>query len=140
MKVEDKNVFAVEEITWMIDTIISLLVGLLCGGSGVALIAGGLPGIVAGVVVSLLVLLLGKNKMQKLMLNTNVPAFLRKVTPMSYFESRIRHISEEVKASFRRSLAEEKNEEIIARMAEDISQQIDTCLLKMAEVVEIPLG
>ncbi|MBQ5951953.1 MAG: Hsp70 family protein [Lachnospiraceae bacterium] len=140
VKVEAKNVFAVEEITWMIDTIISLLVGLLCGGSGVALIAGGLPGIVAGAVVSLLVLLLGKNKMQKLMLNTNVPAFLRKLTPMSYFESRIRHISEEVKASFRRSLAEEKNEEIIARMAEDISQQIDTCLMKMAEVVEIPLG
>ena len=34
----------------------------------------------------------------------------------------------------------DKNDEITARMVEEISQQIERCLGKMAEVVEIPLG
>ena len=140
VRVEARSVFAVEEITWMIDTIISVLVGLLCGGSGVAVISSGLPGIVAGAVLSLLVLRLGKDKMQEMILNANIPGAVRRLTPRKYYENRISHISEEVKESFRHSLATEKNEEITDRMADDISAQIEDCLMKMAEVVEIPLG
>ena len=49
-------------------------------------------------------------------------------------------ISSSVKSSFYESLEQEKNEEITSRMIDEISQQIDQCLIKMAEVVEIPLG
>ena len=44
-----------------------------------------------------------------------------------------------LKANFYESLEEEKNEEITSRMVEEISQQIEQCLTKMAEIVEIPL-
>ena len=37
-------------------------------------------------------------------------------------------------------LEKEKNEEITERMVNEISSQIELCLTKMAEVVEIPLG
>ena len=87
IKVDAKDVFAVEELTWMIDTIISILIGLLCGGSGVALISGGISGVIAG-----------------------------------------------------QTLEKEKNLEITERLVGEISEQIEQCLTKMAEVVEIPLG
>jgi hypothetical protein len=49
-------------------------------------------------------------------------------------------ISRDVKENFYESLEKEKSEEITKRMVEDISGQIEHTLVKMAEVVEIPLG
>ena len=138
--VDSKDIFAVEEITWMIDTIVSIMVGLLCGGSGVAMIAHGLPGIIAGAVISLLVLALGQEKMQSALMKVHIPRAARKVLPRSYFASRLDRISKEVKESLYNNLEQEKNEEITQRLVREISEQIEQCLMRMAEVVEIPLG
>ena len=46
----------------------------------------------------------------------------------------------EVKASFHKNLENEKTEEISSRLVSEISGQIEQCLTRMAEVVEIPLG
>ena len=138
INVEAKNLFAVEEITWLIDATISIVVGLLCGGGGVALIANGLPGIIAGAVISLLILALGKDKMQEMLLNSNIPA--PKVIPRSYLKARLDTISKQVKNNLYEKLEQEKNEEISSRLIKEISVQIESCLTKMAEVVEIPLG
>ena len=94
IKVDARDVFAVEEITWMIDTIISILVGLLCGGSGIALISGGISGIVAGAMLSLMVLILGMDKMEEALMNVNIPLPLRKIVPRSRITSRLDRISE----------------------------------------------
>ncbi|MBR4162265.1 MAG: Hsp70 family protein [Solobacterium sp.] len=140
IRVEAKDVFALKEITWMIDTVVSLLVGFLCGGSGIAMIANGVPGILAGAVISLMVLALGKNKMQEAFLNANIPHIARKMFPKKYFEARLDVISDEVKKGLYANLEQEKNEVITERLIKDISEQIEICLTKMAEVVEIPLG
>lgn len=140
INVEAKNLFAVNEITWLIDATISIVIGLLCGGGGIALIANGLPGIIAGAVVSLLILALGKDKMQEMLLNSNIPAPVRKVIPKSYLKARMDYISKQVEDNLYEKLEQEKNQEISQRLAKEISVQIESCLTKMAEVVEIPLG
>ena len=140
INVEAKNLFAVNEITWLIDATISIVVGLLCGGGGVALIANGLPGIMAGAIVSLLILALGKDKMQEMLLSSSIPTPVRKMVPKSYLKARLDTISEQVKENLYEKLQQEKNEEISSRLIKEISAQIETCLTKMAEVVEIPLG
>ena len=140
INVEAKNLFAVNEITWLIDATISIVVGLLCGGGGVALIANGLPGIMAGAIVSLLILALGKDKMQEMLLSSSIPTPVRKMVPKSYLKARLDTISEQVEENLYEKLQQEKNEEISSRLIKEISAQIETCLTKMAEVVEIPLG
>jgi hypothetical protein len=50
------------------------------------------------------------------------------------------NISSSVKESFYESLEQEKNDKIRERMVEEISSQIQHTLVKMAEIVEIPLG
>ena len=140
IRVDARNVFAVEEITWTIDSVISLMVGLLCGGSGVAFISGGPTGILAGMTISILVLALGKNKMEKALLKADLPNVVRKLVPKDSFKSRMDSISETVRKNLYQSLEREKNEEIMERMVSEISEQIEQCLTRMAEVVEIPLG
>lgn len=140
VRINAKDVFAVEEITWLIDSIISIIVGLICGGSGLALIASGPTGIFAGMMISILVLALGKEKMEELLLKTDLPRPLRKIVPKNTIESRLDAISAEVRANLYHSLENEKNDEITERLITEISSQIEECLTKMAQVVEIPLG
>ena len=140
VRIDAKDVFAVEEITWLIDSIISLVVGLLCGGSGVALITSGPIGIFAGMMLSILVLALGKEKMEELLLKTDLPRPLRKLLPKNTIEARLDAIASEVRTNLTHTLENEKNDEITEKMVNDISEEIEECLIKMAEVVEIPLG
>ena len=138
--VDSRNVLAVEEITWLINAIVSVLCGLLCGGSGVALIAGGLPGIMAGIAISLLLLLLGKNKVQETVMDAKLPMILRRAIPKRFFDSRIGTIKERVKQAFYENLQTEQGDKIRERLIKDISGEIEQCLTKMADVAEIPLG
>ena len=140
IKIDVKDVFAVEEITLLIDSIISIIVGLICGGSGVALLFEGPAGILAGIIASLIILVLGKDKMEGAILQMDIPKAMRRLVPKNTFESRKESISAEVKKNFQENVEKVKNDEISRRMVEEISQQIDQCLTKMAEVVEIPLG
>ena len=140
VKVEARDLFAVSEITWMIDTIVSILIGLLCGGSGIAVIAGGPEGIIAGIIVSLLVLALGQETMQNALLNANLPKIARHLVPKGSIDARMEKLSEEIKAKLYDDLEKEKNEEITERLVKEISEQIEVCLTKLAEVVEIPLS
>ena len=140
VKIDARNVFALEEITWMIDSIISVIVGLLCGGSGVALISGGPVGIIAGALISLLVLFLGKGKMEEALLSVDLPRPMRKLVPKHSLEGRMDTIAASVRKNLFDSLEKEQNDEITDRMTEEVSAQIEACLTRMAEVVEIPLG
>ena len=138
--VNAKDVFAVEEITLMIDSIISIFVGLLCGGSGIALISSGAGGMIAGAMISLLVLFLGKGKMEEGLLKVKLPKPIRRLVPKNAFRSRMDSVSASVKGRFYENLEKNKNEEITKRLVNEISVQIEQCLTRMAEVVEIPLG
>ena len=140
VKIEARDVFALEEITWLIDSVISVMVGLLCGGSGVALISGGPAGIIAGAAASLLILALGKDKMEEMLLKADLPVPMRKLVPKNAFRNRMDSISSSVRQNLYDSLEGEKNEEITRRMSDEIALQIEQCLSRMAEVVEIPLG
>lgn len=137
---ETRNIFGVDQLTFLINAIISILVGLLCGGSGIALIASGLKGIAAGTVLSLMVLLLGQEKMEEQVMKMDAPKAVRRLVSRRQFQYRIHKAAPDVKARFYSSLEKEKNAEISGSMADQIARQIEQFLGKMAEVVEIPLG
>ncbi|MBQ5960634.1 MAG: Hsp70 family protein [Firmicutes bacterium] len=140
IQLDAKKVFAVEEMTWLMNTIVSVLIGLLCGGGGVALISSGITGILSGAAISLLVLFLGKKAIQKAFLDAKIPKPIRKLIPRGYFAGRIHTITKEIKEKLMATLETDKNDEITERLGREISEQIDGFLTRMAEVVEIPLG
>ena len=140
VRVNARDVFAVEELTWMVNAIISILVGLLCGGSGIALISSGFSGIIAGAMLTLLLLFLGKETMESAVMHADIPTLVRRLVPRGYFEARMEKISGEVKKTCFENMEKDKSEEVTRRMIGEISSQIEECLMRMAEVVEIPLG
>ena len=140
IKVDAKNIFAVEEMTFLIDSIVTAIVAILISAIDLIPFMAGPEGVIIGVIASAVVLILGKDKMQDRLLTSEIPKAVRKLVPKNTFRIRMDSICADVKETFYESLEKEKNDEITARMVEDISGQIEHTLVKMAEVVEIPLG
>lgn len=140
IKVDAKNIFAVEEMTFLIDSIVTAVVAILVAAIDIVPFMAGPEGVLIGIVAAAVVLVLGKEKMQAKLLSSDIPKAMRMLVPRNTFRSRMDSISSDVKASFFESLQKEKNEEITSRMVDEISGQIESTLVHMAEVVEIPLG
>ena len=84
-KVDARSVFAGDALAGaaiFVESVISVIVGLLCGGSGMALIAEGPVGIAIGVISSLLLFtvgrLLGKEAVDEKIMNMKLPLFIRR--------------------------------------------------------------
>ena len=84
-KVDAKSVFAGDTLAgaaFFVESIISVIVGLLCGGSGMALIAEGPVGIAIGVISSLLLFtvgrLLGRDALDQKIAQMNLPLLIRR--------------------------------------------------------------
>ncbi|MGX8773884.1 MAG: Hsp70 family protein [Bacillota bacterium] len=140
IKVDAKELFAITEMTILIDSIVTALLAILMSTLSFIPFFADPSGIMVGIITSIVVLFLGKDKMQEKMLSADIPKPMRKLVPKSAFSSRMDNISSSVKEAFYESLEQEKNDEISQRMVEEISTQIQHTLVKMAEVVEIPLA
>ena len=84
-KVDARQVFAGDTLAgaaFFVESVISVIVGLLCGGSGMALIAEGPVGIAIGVISSLLLFtvgrLLGKEALDQKVAQMNLPLLVRR--------------------------------------------------------------
>ena len=69
-----------------VESIISVLIGMLCGGGGMALVAEGPIGIIIGIVSSAVILsvgaVLGKKVLDEKIQNANLPLFIRRIAIM----------------------------------------------------------
>ena len=140
IKVDAKELFAISEMTILIDSIVTAVLAILMSTFSFLPFFADPSGIMVGIIASVVLLFLGKDKMQEKMLTADIPKAVRRIVPKSAFSSRMDSISADIKENFYESLNQEKSGEIKTRMVEEISAQIQHTLVKMAEVVEIPLG
>ena len=140
IKVDAKELFAISEMTILIDSIVTGVLAILMSSFSFLPFFADPSGIMVGVIASVVLLFLGKDKMQEKILTADIPTAVRKIVPKSAFSSRMDTIGADIKENFYESLNQEKNDEIKMRMVEEIAMQIQHTLVKMAEVVEIPLG
>ena len=127
-------------MTFLFDSVVTAILARPISAFDLIPFMAGPEGVIIGVIASAVVLILGKDKMQEKLLSSDIPKAVRKMVPKNTFKMRMDSICDDVKESFYENLEKEKNDEITARMVEDISGQIEHTLVKMAEVVEIPLG
>ena len=86
-KINAREVLSGDTLTWaavFVDSVISILVAILCGGSGVVLIAEGPLGMLIGFIISFLVLLashaMGKKAIDEKLMGMDLPLSIRRLT------------------------------------------------------------
>ena len=121
----------------VLGVIVSVAAGLVCGGGGVALIATGPLGFLAGVAVGAAASLLGWNALSGAIERADIPLLLRRVG----LEKRLR--SESVRRELRERLAAELSASKCAfsrQVVEDFSKSFRGYVYAVAQAAEIPIG
>jgi len=85
-KIDARNVLAGDALTWtavFVDSVISIIVAMLCGGSGIVLISEGPVGMLIGFILSFLVLVvshaMGKKAIDDKLMSMNLPLAVRRI-------------------------------------------------------------
>ena len=120
----------------VLGAVVSVLSGLLCGGSGIALVAAGPLGFVAGVLIGAIASLLGWTALSPLLLNANLPKGLRRIS----LEKRLR--SPQVRKQLLQSLQKEmlpENSVFRRHAVQSFSSSFRSYLRSIAQAAEIPI-
>ncbi len=85
-KIDARDLFSGDTFTWttvFVDSVISILIAMLCGGGGVVLISEGPVGMLIGFVLSFLVIglshVMGKKAIDEKLMDVNLPLAVRKM-------------------------------------------------------------
>ena len=121
----------------VLGVIVSVAAGLLCGGGGIALIATGPLGFVAGVAVGAVASLLGWNAVSGALMRADVPLVLRRVN----LEKRLR--SESVRRELRDKLTASLSDPagpFSRQVVEGFSRSFRGYVYSIAQAAEIPIA
>lgn len=121
----------------VLGVIVSVAAGLLCGGGGIALIATGPLGFVAGVAVGAAASLLGWSAVSGALMRADVPLVLRRVN----LETRLR--SESVRRELRQKLTVSLSDEagpFSTQVVEGFSRSFRGYVYSIAQAAEIPIA
>ena len=112
--------------------VLVITVGLICGGSGIALLATGPVGIVLGAIIAIAAILLGKGKATEAIMNLNIPGPLRRLFRTESI------LSEENRMKIEKNIREGmlKNPKMAEDLVAQVSQCIDAALSEAAGRVE----
>ncbi len=120
----------------LVGVALSVLVALLCGGGGIALIATGPLGLLAGAAVGAVVAALGWPAVTEMLLGAHLPRMMRLVN----VEARLR--SETTQRTLRDSLFRElggRNSEFSQKLVSAFTDAFQKYLARIAQAAEVPI-
>lgn len=136
LPLDAKGLTGMNLIGALMTVIVSVLLGLLCGGGGVALIAAGPLGFLAGALLGTAVSLFGMDALTGAMMKANLPLLLRK-------RNLVRHLrSDSTRKKLRDALEKELSAQDSAfqqQVVTGFSHSFKTYLNGIAQAAEIPI-
>ena len=129
-----KNLQGENIINGIVSLIVGVLIGMLCGGSGTALIATGPLGFLGGAIIGILAGMVGFNRSKHLFIKKSVPVLLRKLVRKDMF------LSDKTKEKLNKAIFDEleKNgNSFVEELSHNISRELNQKLEKLAQDVEI---
>lgn len=136
LPLDAKGLTGMNLIGALMTVIVSVLLGLLCGGGGVALIAAGPLGFLAGALLGTAVSLFGMDAISGAMMKANLPLLLRK-------RNLVKHLrSDSTRKKLRDALEKELNSPDSAfqqQVVTGFSRSFKTYLNGIAQAAEIPI-
>lgn len=136
LPLDAKGLTGMNLIGALMTVVVSVLLGLLCGGSGVALIAAGPLGFLAGALLGTAVSLFGMDAISGAMMKANLPLLLRK-------RNLVKHLrSDSTRKKLRDALEKELSAQDSAfqqQVVTGFSHSFKTYLNGIAQAAEIPI-
>ncbi|MCL1855830.1 MAG: Hsp70 family protein [Clostridia bacterium] len=134
--VDARNILGLKLVGTMVGVVVSVLGGILCGGSGIALITAGPLGFLAGIVIGAILAVVGWSGLSGVLLKAKLPRFFRWIN----VERRL--LSDGVVRGLRDAMLKEinaKDSEFSNRVIMGFTEAFQRYLHKVAQAAEIPI-
>ncbi len=133
LSLETAQLMDTGSIKALIDVVVAALIAALLGGSGIALLAAGTPGILAGFLIGLLAAVVGTQTAEKLLRKAELPVKLRRLFPSSQFARGLKSKRDSIERAVYAQLTKglEPPTEETRRMVKTIAESIESQLTAM---------
>lgn len=137
LSLETAQLMGAGSLKAIIDVVIAALIAAILGGSGVALLAAGTPGILAGFLIGLLAAVVGTQTAERLLRKAELPVKMRRLFPTGQFTRGLagkrKRIEEAVYAQMMKGLTPptEETRRMVKTIAESIESQL-TAMMRRA--------
>lgn len=119
----------------VVTVITSVVLAMICGGAGTALIASGVMGIVAGVIIAAAAVFFGKDVVKGAVMNLNIAPMLRKLLP----DSTVVSSRNQTKTAAMLCAALSGDENLTRDLSRQISTLIDASLAELLRNSEVQI-
>lgn len=132
------DVLGLDTIGMIVSTVIGIIGGMICGGGGLALIATGIPGFVAGALVGIIAAAMGFKRAKELIMQADIPIFLRKLIPRNLLLSGIQRKKGQLSSELMRCLSG-SDKEFFNKLCESVVSKLIEKMEQMAKAAEMQL-
>ena len=124
-----------DQIKALIDVIVASLMAAILGGSGLALMAAGAPGLAVGFLVGLLAAVIGTETAERMLRRAELPLGVRRMITPRFFKKSLNRRRGEIRAGVESQLMREIDppSQSVQAMVRDIAASIEEQLRRMME-------
>lgn len=137
VNINTKELMGLNLIGAIVSVVVSVLCALLCGGTGVALIAAGPVGFLSGAVIGAIIAALGWKQLSNVMMKAKLPK------PFRFMNVDKKLRSEAVKNQLKQALTKELTKpggDFDKQVVEGFTSSFKKYLYRIAQAAEIPIG
>ena len=130
LSLKSEQLIGMDQLKALIDVIIAAIIAAVLGGSGVALLSTGAPGLVAGFLIGLLAAVVGTEGAGKVLRGVELPVGMRKLFPQKAFEKGLKGKRREIESGIYGQLMKgvepptEETRELVRSIAQSIEGQL----------------
>ncbi len=130
--------FALDYIGTLVALIAGLIAGTLCGGSGVALVAAGPMGWLAGAILAMLAAFVGWTSARSLLRDANLPRPVRKLVPRSVLAWQMRGKQDELARLLLASFSDEQGD-FAQKLCASVSSSLKDAISRLVDEAQMQL-
>lgn len=137
LSLETRQLMDTGSLKAVLDVVVAALIAAMLGGSGIALLATGAPGVLAGFLIGLLAAVVGTETAEKLLRKAELPVRLRKLFPSGQFVRGLRNRRDGIERAVYAQLMKgvdpptEETRRMVKTIAESIEAQL-TAMMRRA--------
>ena len=135
IEVSADTLLKIDQIKALIDVIVAALLAALLGGSGLALLTAGVPGLAIGFLVGLIAAVIGTETAERMLRKAELPLPMRRMITPRFFKKSLEKRRSDIKAGIESQLMREIDppSESVQTMVHDIAASIEAQLRCMME-------
>ena len=135
LEVSAGELLRMDQIKALIDVIVASLMAAILGGSGLALMAAGAPGLAVGFLVGLLAAVIGTETAERMLRRAELPLGVRRMITPRFFKKSLNRRRGEIRAGVESQLMREIDppSQSVQAMVRDIAASIEEQLRRMME-------